>query len=61
VSRALTVAAGNQSQAAKLLGISRNGLAAKIARHGLAAPKAPDDGPDDETDDPASEAHDHRT
>ncbi len=37
VARALVVAAGNQSRAARLLGISRNGLAAKIARHGLAA------------------------
>ncbi len=37
VSRALAVASGNQSLAARLLGISRNGLAAKIARHGLAA------------------------
>ena len=36
VSRALAVASGNQSLAARLLGISRNGLAAKIARHGLA-------------------------
>lgn len=35
VARALTVAGGNQSRAARLLGISRNGLAAKIARHGL--------------------------
>jgi len=37
VARALAVAGGNQSQAARLLGISRNGLAAKMARHGLAA------------------------
>ncbi len=37
VARALAVAGGNQSRAARLLGISRNGLAAKIARHGLAA------------------------
>ncbi len=36
VARALAVAGGNQSRAARLLGISRNGLAAKIARHGLA-------------------------
>ncbi len=35
VARALAVAGGNQSRAARLLGISRNGLAAKMARHGL--------------------------
>jgi two-component system response regulator AtoC len=52
VARALVVAGGNQSRAAKLLGISRNGLAAKIARHGLAAGDA---------ESPASEADDDRT
>ena len=35
VARALAVADGNRSRAARILGISRNGLAAKIARHGL--------------------------
>ncbi len=35
VARALEVAGGNQSRAARLLGISRNGLAAKMVRHGL--------------------------
>lgn len=53
VVRALAVAGGNQSRAARLLGISRNGLAAKMARHGL-GPQGEAEGPDSETDDDRS-------
>jgi DNA-binding NtrC family response regulator len=47
--RALAECGGNRSRAAKRLGISRNGLAAKLARHGLGgggagASEADDDG-----------------
>ena len=50
VARALAVAGGNQSRAARLLGISRNGLAAKIARHGL-TPAGDADAGESEADD----------
>jgi DNA-binding NtrC family response regulator len=40
--RALAEAKGNRTRAAAWLGISRNGLAAKIARHGLEEPSGGD-------------------
>ena len=41
IREALDRCGGNQSRAAKLLGMSRNTLIARIERHGLARPKAP--------------------
>ena len=41
IQRALEVTAGNKSRAARILGIERNTLAAKMKRHGFEAAEAP--------------------